>query len=49
MTWIDEWREVARIALARRDYRIQIGLAQRRQAANGIVVKPAEEPETAAQ
>jgi hypothetical protein len=35
VTWINEWREVARVAIARRDYRISLGLAQRRQAANG--------------
>jgi hypothetical protein len=35
--WLNEWREVARVAVARRDYRISLGLAQRRQSA--------EEPE----
>jgi hypothetical protein len=29
--WLHEWREVARVAIARRDYRISLGLAQRRQ------------------
>jgi hypothetical protein len=28
--WLHEWREIARIAIARRDYRISLGLAQRR-------------------
>jgi hypothetical protein len=28
--WLREWREIARIAIARRDYRISLGLAQRR-------------------
>lgn len=31
--WLREWREVARIAIARRDYRISLGLAQRRRGA----------------
>jgi len=30
--WLNEWREVARISISRRDYRISLGLAQRRQA-----------------
>lgn len=30
--WLNEWREVARVAIARRDYRISLGLAQRRTA-----------------
>lgn len=29
--WLNEWREVARVSIARRDYRISLGLAQRRQ------------------
>ncbi len=32
--WLNEWREVARVAIARRDYRISLGLAQRRQASD---------------
>jgi hypothetical protein len=28
--WLHEWREVARLAIARRDYLISLGLAQRR-------------------
>ena len=31
VNWLNEWREVARVAIARRDYRISLGLAQRRQ------------------
>lgn len=34
VTWLHEWREVARVAIARRDYRISLGLAQRRHAAD---------------
>jgi hypothetical protein len=30
INWVHEWREVARVAIARRDYRISLGLAQRR-------------------
>lgn len=30
-TWLNEWREVARVAVARRDYRISLGIARRRQ------------------
>ena len=30
ITWAHEWREVARVAIARRDYRISLGLATRR-------------------
>jgi hypothetical protein len=30
ITWLNEWREVARVAVARRDYRISLGIAQRR-------------------
>jgi hypothetical protein len=30
VNWLNEWREVARVAIARRDYRISLGLAQRR-------------------
>lgn len=37
INWLNEWREVARIAIARRDYRISLGLAQRRQ--------PSDEPD----
>ena len=40
VAWISEWREVARIAVQRRDYRIALGLAHRRQRQN-----VAEEPE----
>jgi hypothetical protein len=29
--WLHEWREVARVAINRRDYRIALGIAQRRQ------------------
>ncbi len=29
--WLNEWREVARVAISRRDYRIALGIAQRRQ------------------
>jgi hypothetical protein len=28
--WLHEWREVARVAIGRRDYRISLGIAQRR-------------------
>lgn len=28
--WLHEWREIARVAVVRRDYRISLGLAQRR-------------------
>jgi len=28
--WLKEWREIARLAFSRRDYRISLGLAQRR-------------------
>ncbi len=31
ISWLNEWREVARMSIARRDYRISLGLAQRRQ------------------
>lgn len=31
VNWLNEWREVARVAISRRDYRIALGLAQRRQ------------------
>jgi hypothetical protein len=34
IAWLNEWREVARVAVARRDYRISLGLAQRRQSAD---------------
>lgn len=34
VVWLNEWREVARVAVARRDYRISLGLAQRRQSAD---------------
>jgi len=37
INWLNEWREVARVAIARRDYRISLGLAQRRQ--------PGDEPD----
>jgi hypothetical protein len=30
VTWLREWREVARVAIKRRDYQISLGLAQRR-------------------
>lgn len=30
--WLNEWREVARVSVSRRDYRISLGLAQRREA-----------------
>jgi hypothetical protein len=33
IAWLHEWREVARVAIARRGYRTSPGLAQRRQAA----------------
>jgi hypothetical protein len=32
INWLNEWREVARLAIHRRDYRIALGLAQRRHA-----------------
>ncbi len=32
INWLNEWREIARVAISRRDYRIALGLAQRRQA-----------------
>ena len=31
VNWLHEWREVARVAINRRDYRIALGLAQRRE------------------
>ena len=31
INWLNEWREVARVAVSRRDYRISLGIAQRRQ------------------
>ena len=31
VNWLHEWREVARVAIHRRDYHIALGLAQRRQ------------------
>ena len=31
INWLNEWREVARVAISRRDFRIALGLAQRRQ------------------
>lgn len=31
INWLNEWREVARVAIHRRDYRIALGIAQRRQ------------------
>ncbi len=34
INWLNEWREVARVAVSRRDYRISLGLAQRRQASD---------------
>jgi hypothetical protein len=34
ISWLNEWREVARVAIARRDYRISLGIAQRRQASD---------------
>ncbi len=34
VAWLNEWREVARMAIARRDYRISLGLAQRRHGAD---------------
>ena len=42
--WLNEWREVARVAISRRDYRIALGLAQRRQS-----VEEPEEPDAQAQ
>jgi hypothetical protein len=30
ITWLNEWREIARVAVSRRDYLISLGLAQRR-------------------
>ena len=35
VAWLGEWREVARVAVQRRDYRIALGLAQRRQRRSG--------------
>ena len=32
--WLNEWREVARVAVGRRDYKISLGLAQRRRNAD---------------
>jgi len=32
ISWLNEWREVARVSVSRRDYRISLGIAQRRQA-----------------
>jgi hypothetical protein len=30
ITWLNEWREIARVAVARRDYRLALGLGQRK-------------------
>jgi len=35
IAWLNEWREVARVAVGRRDYRISLGLAQRRLSDDG--------------
>jgi hypothetical protein len=41
--WLNEWREVARVAVARRDYKISLGLAQRRRSADdGDEAEPPE-------
>lgn len=46
ITWLNEWREVARVAVARRDYRISLGLAQRRQSpGEGDVEEPVPQAE----
>jgi hypothetical protein len=51
LSWLHEWREVARTAIKRRDYLIALGLAQRRSRAavadqgEGSAVVPAENDE----
>lgn len=45
IAWLNEWREVARVAVARRDYKISLGLAQRRRSADES--DDAEAPEAA--
>jgi hypothetical protein len=42
--WLNEWREIARLAVHRRDYRISLGLAQRRQADGAAPEEPPVEP-----
>ena len=44
VAWISEWREVARLAVQRRDYRIALGLAHRRQR-QGVADDPDAEVE----
>ncbi|HEY5962355.1 MAG TPA: hypothetical protein VIV60_37620 [Polyangiaceae bacterium] len=44
--WLNEWREVARVAIARRDYRISLGLAQRRQAGDEPTPAAQKTPKT---
>jgi hypothetical protein len=41
LSWLHEWREVARTAIKRRDYLIALGLAQRR--SRGALREPVEE------
>ena len=54
IVWLNEWREVARVAVGRRDYRISLGLAQRRQTPDETddveapIPLPIEPPHTAA-
>lgn len=49
VSWLNEWREVARAAINRRDYRIALGLAQRRQAGDEADSDPVAQPSTTAQ
>jgi hypothetical protein len=42
--WLNEWREIGRLAVHRRDYRISLGLAQRRQADDAAQEDPPAEP-----
>lgn len=34
IAWLHEWREIARVAVTRRDYRIALGISQRRRSDN---------------
>jgi hypothetical protein len=48
VNWLHEWREVARVAINRRDYRIALGLAQRRQASDEPEAEAADQRQAAA-
>lgn len=48
INWLHEWREVARVAIHRRDYRIALGLAQRRQSSDDSEAGQAAPPTGAA-